>query len=142
MSSSLSQPRYDPSSQGQSHRSRVLVVDDNCFIRQILAEIFAREADFEVCGEASNGQEAVRVAQSVRPDLIVLDIGMPVMNGLDAARMLRRVLPSATLIMYSGIGDKFVEQQANKQPRLSPGLSSFAGTLAGNIGGYGTPQFR
>ena len=47
-SSSLSQPRYDPSSEEQPHRSRVLVVDDNCFIRQILAEIFAREADFEV----------------------------------------------------------------------------------------------
>ena len=85
-----------------------------------------------MCGEASNGQEAVRVAQSVRPDLIVLDIGMPVMNGLDAARMLRRVLPSATLIMYSGIGDKFVEQQAKfigiaaLIPKTEP-----AGTLVG-----------
>src|SRR5205814_7717963 len=96
---------------------RVLVVDDNSFIRQILAEIFAREADFEVCGEASNGQEAVRVAQSVRPDLIVLDIGMPVMNGLDAARMLRRVLPSATLIMYSGIG----VSSSNSRPTNNPG---------------------
>ena len=117
MSSSLSQPRYDPSSEEQPHRSRVLVVDDNCFIQQILAEIFAREADFEVCGEASNGQEAVRVAQSVRPDLIVLDIGMPVMNGLDAARMLRRLcrVPLSLCIAELGISS------SNSRPTNNPG---------------------
>ncbi len=65
-----------------------------------------------MCGEAANGHEAVRVAQLLGPDLIVLDLAMPVMNGLDAARMLRRLMPALPLIMYSGIGDKFVEQQA------------------------------
>jgi len=81
-------------------------------VRQALTEIFKREADFDVCGEACNGQEAVRVAQLLGPDLVVLDLAMPVMNGLDAARMLRRLMPAVPLIMYSGIGDKFVEQQA------------------------------
>ena len=112
LSSSLPRPPYDRESRAPLRRSRVLIVDDNCFVRQALTEIFKREADFDVCGEACNGQEAVRVAQLLGPDLIVLDLAMPVMNGLDAARMLRRLMPAVPLIMYSGIGDKFVEQQA------------------------------
>lgn len=112
MSSSSPQTPYAPAPQTPSHRSRVLIVDDNCFVRQALTEIFRRESDFDVCGEAANGHEAVRSAQLLSPDLIVLDLAMPVMNGLDAARMLRRIMPAVPLIMYSGIGDKFVEQQA------------------------------
>lgn len=69
--------------------------------------------DFDVCGEAANGREAVKSAPLLHPDLIVLDLAMPVMNGLDAAGMLRRLMPAVPLIMYSGIGDKFVEQQRN-----------------------------
>jgi len=87
-------------------------VDDNCFVRQALSEIFRRESDFAVCGEAANGSEAVREAQILSPDLIVLDLAMPVMKGLEAARRLKRLIPAAQLIMYSGVGDRFVEQQA------------------------------
>ena len=112
MSSSFSQPPYNREPSTPFHRSRVLIVDDNCFVRQALAEIFKRESDFDVCGEAANGNEAVRIAQLLNPDLVVLDLAMPVMNGLDAARKLRRLMPAVRLIMYSGIGDKFVEQQA------------------------------
>jgi DNA-binding NarL/FixJ family response regulator len=113
LSSSSPQTPYDPAPQTLSHRSRVLIVDDNCFVRQALTEIFRRESDFDVCGEAANGHEAVRAAQPLGPDLIVLDLAMPVMNGLDAARVLRRLVPEASLIMYCGFGDKFVEQQAS-----------------------------
>lgn len=113
MSSSLPQPPYDAQPRAVSaNRSRVLIVDDNCFVRQALTEIFTREPDFDVCGEAANGHEAIRVAQLLSPDLVVLDLAMPVMNRLVAARRLRRIMPSVPLIMYSGIGDKFVEQQA------------------------------
>lgn len=87
-------------------------MDDNRFVRQTLSEIFRKEADFDICGEAGNGHEAIRKAQLLHPDLIVLDLTMPVMNGLDAARMLKRLMPATPLIMYSGFGDKFVEQQA------------------------------
>ncbi len=93
-------------------RRRVLIVDDNSFARQALGEIFQREPDFDVCGEACNGNEAVGKAQILKPDLVVLDLAMPVMNGLDAARMLRRIMPAVPLIMYSGIGDRYVEHQA------------------------------
>jgi CheY-like chemotaxis protein len=56
-------------------------------------ETFKREEDLEVCGEAENGRDAIEKAQRLRPDLIVLDLSMPVMNGLDAARVLKRLMP-------------------------------------------------
>ena len=78
----------------------VLIVDDNAFIRHV-CEIFKREADFEACGEAENGKEAIEKAQELRPDLIVLDLSMPVI--LDAARVLKRLVPAVPLIMYSAL---------------------------------------
>lgn len=90
----------------------VLIVDDNAFIRQSVCELFERESDFEVCGEAENGRQAIEEAQKLRPDLIVLDLLMPVMNGFDAARVLKRLMPAVPLIMYSAFGDKLAEHQA------------------------------
>ena len=90
----------------------VLIVDDNAFVRHALCELFNHEADFEVCGEAANGREAIEEAGQLNPDLIVLDLSMPVMNGLDAARVLKRMMPSVSLIMYSAFGDRYAEQQA------------------------------
>jgi len=90
----------------------VLIVDDNAFIRQALCELFERESDFEVCGEAENGKQGIEEAQRLRPDLIVLDLSMPVMNGFDAARVLKRLMPTVFLIMYSAFGDRVAEHQA------------------------------
>ena len=90
----------------------VLIVDDNAYIRLALCRVFKCEADFEVCGEAENGREAIAKARELHPDLIVLDLSMPVMNGLDAARELKRLMPTLLLIMYSGFGDQFAEEQA------------------------------
>ena len=90
----------------------ILIVDDNACVRQALCELFTREADFEICGEAENGKEAIAKARDLHPDLIVLDLSMPVLNGLDAARELKRLMPRVPLIMYSAFGDRFVEQQA------------------------------
>jgi two-component system, chemotaxis family, chemotaxis protein CheY len=90
----------------------VLIVDDNASIRQMLCDLFKPEADFEVCGEAENGKEAIAKAQALHPDLIVLDLSMPIMNGLDAARELKRLMPTVPLIMYRAFGDGFVEEQA------------------------------
>jgi DNA-binding NarL/FixJ family response regulator len=90
----------------------VLIVDDNAHIRQALCELFQGESDFEVCGEAGDGKEAIAKALELKPDLIVLDLSMPVMNGLDAARELKRLMPTVPLILCSLFGDRFVEQQA------------------------------
>ena len=91
----------------------ILIVDDNAFIRKALCEAFTREGDFDICGEAENGRDAIEKAKQLRPDLIVLDLSMPVMNGLDAARVLKRLMPKVPLIMYSAFGDGYVEQQAS-----------------------------
>jgi DNA-binding NarL/FixJ family response regulator len=94
------------------HVRSVLIVDDNAVIRQALCEVFKRDGDFEICGEAENGKEAVEKAQELHPDLIVLDLSMPVMNGLDAARALKRLMPTVPLIMFSEYSDAFCEQEA------------------------------
>jgi YesN/AraC family two-component response regulator len=58
----------------------VLIADDNALIRRGLCKLFSREADFEVCGEAENGKEAIAEAQELHPDLILLDLSMPVIE--------------------------------------------------------------
>ena len=89
----------------------ILIVDDSPFVRRALCGQFERESEFEVCGEAENGKEAIAKARELHPDLIVLDLSMPIMNGLDAARELRGLMPHVPVIMYSFFGDAFAEQQ-------------------------------
>jgi DNA-binding NarL/FixJ family response regulator len=90
----------------------VLIADDNAFVRQRLGELFSREPDFEVCSEAENGRKAIEEAQESHPDLILLDLSMPVMNGLDAARALKRLMPEVPIVMYSVYSDSFTEKEA------------------------------
>jgi DNA-binding NarL/FixJ family response regulator len=92
-------------------RKTVLIVDDNAAVRHALCELFKRQADFDVCGVAANGREAIEAATRLHPDLIVLDLLMPVMNGLDAARVLKRVLPTVPVIMYSSFEDNLSEKR-------------------------------
>lgn len=90
----------------------VLIADDNAFIRTALYEFFQREPDFTVCGMAEDGREAVEEARRLHPDLIILDMTMPVMNGLEAARLLKRIMPEVRLIMYSATKDEVAERAA------------------------------
>lgn len=90
----------------------VLIADDNLFIRQGLCERFERETDFNVCGEAENGREVVQKARELHPELILLDLSMPVMNGLDATRVLKRLMPEVPIIMYSAYSDSFTQSEA------------------------------
>lgn len=90
----------------------VLIADDNALVRQRLGELFRREPDFEVCAEAENGREAIEEAHESNPDLIVLDLSMPVMNGLDAARVLKQLMPEVPIVMFSAYDDSFTEKEA------------------------------
>lgn len=90
----------------------VLIADDSIFIRKALCNIFDREEDFDVCGEAENGSEAVNKARILHPDLILLDLSMPVMNGLDATRALKRVMPEVPVIMFSLYSNSPTEKEA------------------------------
>ena len=69
---------------------RILIVDDHELIRRGLRHILDERPNWEICGEAVNGQEAIRLAAEFRPDVIVMDIAMPIMNGLEATEHLNR----------------------------------------------------
>jgi len=119
-------------------RNTVLIADDNAFVRTALYEIFEREPDFHVCAVVENGREAVEEACRLRPDLIVLDLAMPVMNGLDAARVLRQVMPDVPLVIYSASAKDVSEQVArsigisgliSKSDRVSVLINAVRGAL-------------
>lgn len=90
----------------------VLVVDDNSSVRKLICELFTRESDFEVCGEADNGHDAILKAQEVAPDLIVTDLSMPLMNGLEETSTLKKLMPEVPVIIYSAHMDSFFEKEA------------------------------
>ena len=90
----------------------VLIVDESVFVRHALYELFTRQSDFEVCGVAENGREAVELAGRMHPDLVVLDLSAPVMDSFDVARALRRVLPSVLIVMYSAFEHCLSEKEA------------------------------
>ena len=104
---------------------RILVVDDNATIRRLLCTLFKSEADFDVCGEAANGQEAIERAKELHPDAIVLDLSMPVMNGIDAARVLNELMPTVPLIMFSEYSEAISEKLA-RSAGISALVSKFA----------------
>ncbi len=80
---------------------RVLLVDDHALFREGLAGILNAQSDFLVVGEASDGLEAQVMAQELSPDLILMDVGMPGCDGLEAARRIKWVLPAATIVMLT-----------------------------------------
>ncbi len=80
---------------------RILVADDNALIRKMLCTIFEVEEDYDLCAEASNGEEAIDLAKKHKPDLIILDFSMPVMNGVDAALELKRIMPHVPIILLT-----------------------------------------
>ena len=90
----------------------VLIADDHELIRHALCDLFTSQEDFDVCGEAENGQEAIEMAQGLHPDLILLDLSMPVVNGVEAACELKRLMPMVPIIVFSDYGDVFSEREA------------------------------
>lgn len=92
----------------------ILIADDHDMIRKALCELFDSQEDFEVCGEAENGKEAVEMAQIFLPDLILLDLSMPVMNGIEAACELKRLMPMVPIVVFSEYGDVLSENEARE----------------------------
>ncbi len=85
----------------------VLIADDNPIMRKMLCEMFEREDDYDLCAEAANGREAINLAIQHRPHLIVLDYSMPVLNGLEAAGQLKKIMPTVPIILFTQHADLF-----------------------------------
>ena len=83
------------------NRYRVLLADDHALFREGLAGIIASQPDMEVVGEASDGLEAVVKAEALRPDLVLLDVQMPALDGIGAARLIRDKLPETIIVMLT-----------------------------------------
>jgi DNA-binding NarL/FixJ family response regulator len=85
-----------------SRRDRVLVVDDAANLRELLTLLLDTEDDFEVIGTASDGEQALVVAEGLMPDIVLLDLAMPVMDGMQALPRLRHMLPKSIIVIFSG----------------------------------------
>jgi NarL family two-component system response regulator LiaR len=84
---------------------RVLVVDDHRVVREGLGYIFAEEGNIDVVGQADNGEQAVLLAQTLRPDVILMDLVMPKMGGIEAIQAILRDLPQMRILVLSSFGD-------------------------------------
>lgn len=93
---------------------RIMLVDDNDAIRRSLHHVFDFNPDWDVCGEASNGLEGVEKAKTLHPDLIVMDVSMPVMNGLEAARVIHETMPGVLVILCSLYTDDSLRSEARE----------------------------
>lgn len=113
---------------------RILIVDDSPLIRSTLRILLEARSDWAVCGEAANGREGIDQAQKLRPHLIVMDLAMPVLNGIDTGRMLKRLMPATPIVMFTTFTDPQFKAAA-----FAAGLDAFieksegATTLMGSI---------
>src|ERR1051326_1337650 len=99
---------------GLNKRIRVLIADDHPVVRKMVRATLQNQTNVEVCGEATNGAEAIEQARRSNPDVVVLNISMPVLNGLEAARVIRTELPRSAIVILSSNADKKFVEEARK----------------------------
>jgi DNA-binding NarL/FixJ family response regulator len=93
-------------------RYKILLADDHEVVRRGVRTLLHSPSDWDVCGEAENGQQAVEKALELKPDLVILDISMPVMNGIEAARRIHQSAPTVKIVMFSMHDSPQIAQQA------------------------------
>ena len=94
------EPAANPNANQGVPRRRILVIDDGDSVRDII-RLFLEKDGFEVCGEGADGVEAIEQAKKLKPDLIVLDLAMPRMNGAEAASILSTTMPSVPIVLLT-----------------------------------------
>ncbi len=118
---------------------RILIVEDEIVVRRAI-RAFLELHHFEICGEAVNGAEALEKATALRPDLITLDLSMPLMNGIEAASQLKNKVPDIPVVIYAmledvlgkslanTLGAKGIVSKAEVSPSSSPASKPFSKT--------------
>jgi DNA-binding NarL/FixJ family response regulator len=92
---------------------RILIADDNALMLRVLGDSLDRHPGWKVCGRASNGLEAVSLAAELNPDLVILDLTMPELNGFQAARTIHTAAPSLPLLLFTQhLSEPLVEEEA------------------------------
>ena len=81
---------------------RILLADDHVILRQGTRQLLENESDMEVVGEASNGAEAVELVEKFKPDIVIIDVAMPVMNGIEATKKIKEILPGIKILVLTG----------------------------------------
>lgn len=99
---------------------RILVADDYETVRKGICSILSSREDLEVCAEAANGEEAVRKAKELKPDVVIMDFSMPVMDGLEASKRILQALPETPILMFS-----MHKMEALTQAAKNAGLRGF-----------------
>lgn len=94
--------------------ARILVVDDVQAIRRSMGLLLEQEGDWTICGEAENGQVAIDRVRELRPDVVILDLSMPVMNGLEAARAIKTIAPGTRILMFTLHTYPYLSDEARK----------------------------
>src|SRR5258706_7162107 len=89
----------------------VFLADDHTVVRQGLRALLSSEEDMEIVGEAENGRQAVQAVKKLSPDVVVMDIAMPVLNGVEATRQITRAMPSTKVLVLSSYSDDEYVQQ-------------------------------
>jgi len=92
---------------------RVLIADDNKIVRRTIRTILAKWPDLEVCAETDNGREAVDTALALKPDLLILDVRMPELNGIEVASIVKRSLPQAKTVLFTMYSDQIGKNLAS-----------------------------
>ena len=98
----------------------ILIVDDSSLIRRSLRTVFEQQPDWAVCGEAEDGYEGLDKAKILQPDLIVIDLAMPRLNGISAGRMLKKIVPATQIVMFTAFTNPCFRKAA-----LAAGLDAF-----------------
>ena len=96
------------------NRIRVLVCDDTDALRVLLCDLISSEAHLHAAGEARNGQDAIDQASRLQPDVILLDLSMPILNGLAAISAIKRAAPSAKIVVLTALSGSVIEKSVRK----------------------------
>jgi DNA-binding NarL/FixJ family response regulator len=107
--------------------TRILIADDDATIRLLLRRLLEKRPDWEVCGDASNGAEAIEQVEQLNPDLLVMDLGMPVMTGLQAASEIAKAHPQMPMLLIS-------VQEVSRQLAIEARKAGYRGAVTKSSG--------